>query len=94
MKTFTERHLRTRPTINIGRCNGCGNCKTYCSSDAIELFAYIPPVELPPKTGEPRFRPEIDYNTCKHCYRCQMLCPKNAVEKHVPWLMQVLKLPH
>ncbi|MCL2527333.1 MAG: 4Fe-4S dicluster domain-containing protein [Defluviitaleaceae bacterium] len=89
-KTFKDRHLKTRPKANIGLCNGCGTCKTGCPEGAIEMYAYIPPVVLPPKTGEPRFRPEIDYTKCKHCYHCQKQCPRSAVENFKPWLMRKL----
>jgi len=90
--SFSWWHLQTRPVVNIGTCAACGKCKNVCRVKALDLFPCIPPVEVPPKTGEPRIRAEINYSKCVHCYRCQSLCPKNAIETYKPWVMRILGL--
>jgi len=91
-RLLSERHLKTRPVVNVSACIGCGGCKKACPAKAIDLFACMPLVELPPKTGEPRFRPETAYSMCTRCYRCQEFCPQNAIETHKPRLMGILRL--
>ena len=91
VKSFMKWHLEQRPVVDISKCTGCAECKPACSSGAIEFFAFIPQVDLPPKTGEPRFRPEIEYRKCNRCYRCQELCPRNAIKTHKPRMMKILR---
>jgi len=90
-KNFHKRHLQTRLVSNVGICKGCGACKPVCPTEAIDFFAYIPPVDLPPKTGEPRLRPQIDYDKCEKCNRCKQECPNSAIEIFTPRLMKVLR---
>ena len=90
-RKFVSLHLRSRPKVNVSKCIGCGICKETCPSGFIDLFALIPNVELPPKTGEPRFRPEIDYHGCNRCYRCRESCPKSAMEMYKSWIAKILR---
>ena len=92
IENFASWHLQSRPEVNIGKCIGCAACNSACPPKAIGMFPWIPRVEVPPKTGEPRARPEINYQDCSRCYRCQAICPRQAIETHEPWLMKILKM--
>ncbi|MHB1131740.1 MAG: ATP-binding protein [Chloroflexota bacterium] len=53
------------PTIDEGRCEGCGECVTACPTSAVEVFA-----------GRARIaRPE----DCTYCAECEALCPRQAI---------------
>lgn len=90
LKNIIHYHFKTRPRIHIGMCNACGTCKATCKVRAVDLFAYVPNVDLPPKTGEPRFRPQVNYSKCTRCYKCRKACPRSAIEKFRPWILRVL----
>jgi len=91
VKKFRKNYLQSRFTVSVAKCKGCGACKPICPTGAIGFFAYIPPVDLPPKTGEPRFRPQIDYSKCAKCNRCAKQCGNNAIEVFIPRLMRLLR---
>jgi len=91
-KNFKERHLKTRPVANITTCIGCAGCKNACPAKAINLFACVPDIELPPKTGEPRYRPEVKLSKCTRCYRCLEKCPQRAIMKFKPRIMKLIRL--
>ena len=92
IKNFKERHLKTRPVVDISICIGCAGCKGVCEAKALNLFAAIPQYELRPKTGDPRFRPEIELHKCTRCYRCKEMCPRKAIKTHRPRLMKIFRL--
>ena len=92
IKVFISRYLKTRPVVNISICVGCAGCKGVCPTKALDLFPFIPQVELPPKTGEPRPRPEIELHKCTRCYRCIELCPRKAITIYKPGLMNIFRL--
>ena len=92
IKMFIERHMKTRPVVDIGTCRGCAGCKGVCPTKALDLYPFIPQVELRPKTGDPRPRPEIELHKCTRCYRCKELCPHKAITTYKPRLMKILRL--
>ena len=85
-------YFYSRPGINISKCVGCGKCKIACDTQAIDLFALIPTVEIPPKTGEPRSRPEVDILKCVRCYKCKDVCKKGAISIIKPILYRTFSL--
>ena len=91
LKNLTSYNLQSRPEVNIGECLGCARCVSVCPSKAIGMFPWIPQVELPPKTGEPRLRPEINYQNCNRCYLCIKKCPHSAIEVHMSWMAKILR---
>ena len=91
---FAFWHLQTRPKVDIGKCIGCAACVSKCPSEAIRMFPWIPNVELPPKTGEPRLRPEINHQRCNRCYDCIKNCSRSAIETFKPVLMKLFRFTH
>ena len=87
---FASRHLKARLEVNLGKCIGCAACVSVCPTKAIGMFPWIPNVELPPKTGEPRLRPEINHQDCDLCCRCQKKCPRSAIEVYRSWLAKLV----
>ena len=87
-----RRRLKSQLNVDISTCIGCARCKAACATGAIELFACIPLVALPPKTGEPRQRPEINQDKCTRCYRCLEKCPHAAIGLRKSWIMRLLKI--
>ena len=84
--------FKSRLVVDIGKCTGCAACKKICQTKALDLFAYIPDTELPPKTGEPRLRAEIKNSECAKCNRCLDFCSQKAIKIHRPFLAKVLGL--
>jgi len=91
-RNFAHQYLQSHPKVNVSICTGCGLCKEACPSNAIDLFPLIPDVEVPPKTGEPRFRPEIKYLECNRCYCCLESCPRSAIDVYKSGIMKLLRL--
>jgi len=91
-QNLRSRYFETRLTVDIGKCIGCGDCKPACPTKALNLFAYVPNVELPPKTGEPRFRAEIKHSECIQCGRCQAVCRRKAIQVCRPPLVKLFRL--
>jgi len=89
-RSFAFKYLQARPKVNVSKCVGCGACKEVCPSHVIDLFPLIPDVEVPPKTGEPRFRPEINYLGCNRCYLCMENCPRAGIEEYKPGIGKIL----
>ena len=89
---FAAMYLKSRPVIHVTPCTGCGVCKKTCPVKAVDLFALIPDVPVPPKTGDPRSRPEIDYLKCTRCYKCMENCPQAAIKMYKPLIMLIEKL--
>ena len=59
-----------RPEIDHSLCIGCGQCKTFCPTDVIEIL----------DEGESGKIVKIDWGYCKGCGICANVCPKECIE--------------
>lgn len=63
--TKQQMHGDVKPKINLDKCVGCGICKTYCPTGAIEIIK-----------GKATF----DYDKCIGCADCITVCPEHALK--------------
>jgi len=59
-------HSTVSPFVNKDECVGCGDCTSFCPSDAIEVNSTA----------------EIDVNKCVGCGSCISICKEGAIKIH------------
>ncbi len=61
-----------RPSVDDSLCIRCGQCKTFCPTEVIEV--------RPKDAGEDVKPVEIDWRYCKGCGICADVCPKECIK--------------
>jgi NAD-dependent dihydropyrimidine dehydrogenase PreA subunit len=64
-------------TIDLEKCNGCGNCALICPGDCI----YIAGVGKDKKA----YMMEVPFPDCMSCNDCQAMCKRDAIKVSVPY---------
>ncbi len=67
--------LASRPRIVEAECVGCGECKTACPANAIEIEKEVA---------------KIDRKKCVRCFCCQEFCPRAAIHVRRPVVARIL----
>lgn len=60
-----------RPRVDYSLCTRCGQCKTFCPADVIEVYAV--------GEGNEKVPVEMDWRYCKGCGICADVCPKGSI---------------
>lgn len=67
----TGRWRILRPKVDYSLCVRCGQCKSFCPTDVIEVH--------PLGEGDEKIPVEMDWRYCKGCGICADVCPKGCI---------------
>ena len=84
-----EQHAAGKPSVNVSKCVGCGQCAKICAHGA---FSFDEQRELTGASGKTRTVnvASIDHNRCVGCGRCIAVCNQDAISPDYDAAAEVL----
>lgn len=73
--TMLTKMFASTPLVDRAGCVGCGECKSVCPANAIQIQNRIA---------------KIDRSACIRCFCCQEFCPKGAIRVHRPFVARLV----